>query len=84
MQISIEQAKTIYREAIDLRSHDGESASGCEAVTAEIERVARARTERDAAAVIAWWHHDSSLVSDTPAAAVRRIRRATRAVRGPT
>ncbi|BCQ28561.1 hypothetical protein NK8_82730 (plasmid) [Caballeronia sp. NK8] len=81
MKISIEQAKTIYREAIDRMASDGESASWWEEVTAAVEEVASARTERDAAAVIAWWHHDWSLVSDTPAAAVRRIRRAARTAR---
>jgi hypothetical protein len=80
MKISIEQAKAIYREAIDPRASDGESTSWWDDVRADVEQVVCARTERDAAAVIAWWHHDWSLCSDTPSEAARRIRRAARAI----
>ncbi|WP_082378083.1 hypothetical protein [Caballeronia cordobensis] len=81
MKIRIEQAKAIYREAIDPRASDGESPSWWHEIADEIEQVARAMTERDAAAVIAWWHHDWSLYSDSPACAARRIRHAARAVK---
>lgn len=81
MKISSEQTKVVYREAIDPMASDGESASWWEEIMAEVKQVACARTERDAEAVIAWWHHDWSLVSDRPAAAVRRIRRAVRAIK---
>lgn len=53
MKISIEQAKAIYREAIDPLASDGESTSWWDEVTAEVEQVASARTDRDAAAVLA-------------------------------
>jgi hypothetical protein len=79
MKLSIEQARTIYRDAIDPLASDGESISWWDDIRSEVEQVASARTERDAAALIAWWHHDWSLYSDTPMSAVRRIRRPARA-----
>jgi hypothetical protein len=81
MKTKIEHAKAIYREAIDPSASDGESTSWWDEVADEIEQVVRARTDRDAAAVLAWWHHDWSLFSDSPAAAAKRIRHAARAVK---
>jgi hypothetical protein len=81
MTRSIQQIKAIYREAIDPLASDRESLNWWDEVAKEVEQVTNARTEREAAAVIAWWHHDWSLYSDTPNAAARRIRRAAKVTR---
>ncbi|MBR8043168.1 hypothetical protein KDW40_01795 [Burkholderia cenocepacia] len=82
MTMTLESAKAIYRKAIDPHARESEPAAWWCAVSAEIEEVVKARTARDAAAVIAWWHHDWSTVSDDPVDAATRIRRAARDVGG--
>jgi len=71
-----DQAKAVYREAIDRSASDDEGASWWGDVTEEIRQVVAAKSAKAAAPVIAWWHHDWACVSDTPLAAAQRIRTA--------
>lgn len=77
--LTLEQAKTIYRAAVDARASDGEGPAWWNEVHAELDQVLAASTAKDAAKVIDWWHNDWSVVGDTPKAVVRRIRSAARA-----
>lgn len=81
MQISLNTAKDIYRKAIDPRASNTEGAAWWDEVADEVRDVLAARTLDDAAALIEWWHHDWTEVSDTPRAAAKRIREAARALR---
>lgn len=81
MQITIDTAKAVYRKAIDPRASDGEGAAWWDEVADEVRDVIAARSLADAAAVIEWWHHDWTEVSDTSRDAARRIREAARALR---
>ncbi|KVV07442.1 hypothetical protein [Burkholderia ubonensis] len=78
MNITLDAAKAIYRSAIDPRASDRESAEWWDEVADEVRDVVAARTVDEAAIVIAWWHRDWSLGSDTPRAPAMRIRRAAR------
>ncbi|MCC8397324.1 hypothetical protein LJ656_32635 [Paraburkholderia sp. MMS20-SJTR3] len=81
MQITLDTAKEIYRHAIDPRASDGESSAWWDEVADEVRDVIAARSLGDAAAVIEWWHHDWTEVSDTPRDAAKRMREAGRALR---
>ncbi|PVX85683.1 hypothetical protein [Paraburkholderia unamae] len=81
MHITLDTAKAIYREAVDSRASDGEGATWWDEVAAEVRDVIAARTVIEAANVIAWWHHDWAVVSDTPRAAAKRMRDAARMLR---
>lgn len=81
MQLSLDSAKKIYREAIDSRASDGEGKAWWDEVAHEVRDVIAARTLEDAAAVIEWWHHDWTEAFDTPRNAARRIRERARALR---
>ncbi|NIE81956.1 MULTISPECIES: hypothetical protein [unclassified Burkholderia] len=81
MQITLDTAKAVYRKAIDPSTGDGEGAAWWSEVADEVRDVIAARSLGDAAAVIAWWHHDWTEVSDTSRDAARRIRAAARALR---
>lgn len=74
-------AKAIYRQAIDPDAGDGEGTVWWSEVIAELAEVLSARTLREAAAVIEWWHHDWSMVGDTAKGAAARIRNAYTASR---
>lgn len=78
-ELDLARAKAIYRQAIDARASDHEGALWWEAVRLELDQVAAAPTVGAAAAIIAWWHPDWSMVGDTPRAAASRIRREVRA-----
>lgn len=78
--LTLEGAKTIYRAAVDGRASDAEGAEWWAAVHAELDQVLAARSTAEAARVIAWWHHDWTLVGDSAKAAAQRIRAAARAV----
>ncbi|CAB3735533.1 hypothetical protein LMG22037_05975 [Paraburkholderia phenoliruptrix] len=78
MDLSLDTAKAIYRHAIDPRASDGESEAWWEEVADEVRDVVAARSMSEAAAVIAWWHHDWTVVSDTPVDVAKRIRAAAR------
>lgn len=79
--VSIDQAKMVYRSAIDARASDAEGDAWWQEVQHEVSSVLSARTLSDAACVIAWWHHDWSCVGDTPRAAAKRLRDAGRTLR---
>ncbi|MBF5008723.1 hypothetical protein [Burkholderia pseudomultivorans] len=81
MQITLDTAKAVYRKAIDPRVSDGEGVAWWDEVADEVRDVIAARSLADAAAVIEWWHHDWTEVSDTSRDAARRIREAARALR---
>ncbi len=68
--------KAIYRQAIDPKAGDGEGDAWWSEVGLELSGVLAAATLGEAAAMIAWWHHDWSSVGDTAQAAAQRIRRA--------
>ena len=79
--LTIERTKAIYRSAIDARAADGEGEAWWSEVQAEVAEVLAARTLCDAAAVIAWWHSDWSMVGDTSRAAAKRLREAARTIK---
>ncbi|WP_175924547.1 hypothetical protein [Burkholderia latens] len=81
MAISLDEAKAIYRQAIDSRAGDGEGAAWWDEVADEVRDVVAARTIGIAAELIAWWHHDWTSVSDTPRDAATRIRDTARSMR---
>lgn len=68
--------KAIYRQAIDPNASDGEGDAWWSEVGAEVSDVLAAGSLDEAAAIIAWWHHDWSSVGDTARAAAKRIRSA--------
>jgi len=72
--LSMEEAKTIYRAAIDSDASDGEGLSWWQEVRDEVAQVLDARTLAAAADVISWWHNDWRRVSDHPRAAAKRLR----------
>jgi hypothetical protein len=78
--LTLDRAKAIYRTAVDSTASDGEGADWWAEVHAELREVVAARTAAGAATVIAWWHHDWSMVGDTAKAAAQRIRSAARVV----
>ena len=82
-ELSLQDAKTLYRTAIDARARDTEGAHWWEAVRSEISAVIAAPSVHAAAAVIAWWHADWSQVADSPRGAAGRLRKAARSVRLP-
>ncbi|WP_369050121.1 hypothetical protein [Burkholderia gladioli] len=81
MQITLEAAKAIYRQAIDPRASETEGPAWWNEVADEVRDVIAARTLAAAAAMIEWWHRDWTQVSDTSRDAARRIREAARALR---
>lgn len=64
MTNTFDAAKAIYREAIDLQASDGKGSTWWEAVVNEVRSVVAARSVREAADVIPWWHQDWTVVSD--------------------
>lgn len=81
MPITLDSAKAIYRQAIDSRASEAEGPAWWGEVADEVRDVVAARTMGEAAAVIDWWHHDWTVVSDTPRDAAKRIRDAARVLR---
>lgn len=65
MSIPLENAKAIYRRAIDPRASDREGEAWWAAVADEVSMVVSAKDAVATAAVIAWWHHHWSQVADT-------------------
>ncbi|QBR04404.1 hypothetical protein [Paraburkholderia pallida] len=80
MTLSFDVLKTVYRQAIDPRASDRDPSIWWDAVAQEMREVVLAGTDREAAAVIEWWHNDWASVSDTPVAAARRIRQSVRLI----
>lgn len=79
-QLTLDQARAIYRQAIERTVRDDEGADWWQAVHQEVIRVLAARNLAAAAAEIAWWHSDWGAVGDTAAAAARRLRQAAKAL----
>ena len=78
----MDQAISIYKEAIDQAASTGEGLEWWQEVFAEMRAVVAAPTIRAAAGVIAWWKSDYEWkqIGDTPARAAGRIRRVAKNV----
>jgi len=77
-EMTIDEAKRIYREAIDSCAGDAHGADWWAEIAKEMRDVCAAASVAAAADVIEWWHHDWSAVSDTAKAAAKRIRAAAK------
>ncbi|RZT35446.1 hypothetical protein [Cupriavidus agavae] len=86
MEMTLEQVKQIYREAMDPLAKDAEGSDWWASVFANVTGVVRAKSLIDAAEVIQWWHSDWewNQVADSPLEAAQRIRDAAHAVGSPT
>lgn len=82
MNISIEQVKAIYRQAIDTNARDGEGADWWAVVALEVVAVIRAPRGAEAAKLISWWHSDWewTQIGDSAIEAANRIREGARAL----
>lgn len=76
MFIDLDTMKAVYRQAIRPKPADEGGGDWWAEVAAEVKAVIDAPTIDAAAAVIAWWHHDWSLVGDTAKQSARRLRTA--------
>jgi len=74
MQLTLDQAMTIYHRAIDKTAGAGEGEDWWLGVKSEMEAVIAAPTKASAADVIEWWHRVWNDVGDTPVRAAGRIR----------
>lgn len=79
-ELTVEQAKQVYRAAIDSAAREDEGVEWWAAVVDAVRKVCAAKSAKAASTVIAWWHHDWSCINDTPRAAAQRIRAAAKAI----
>jgi hypothetical protein len=70
-----DQAIQIYQSAVDPTMGAEQGAQWWEDVSAELDAVIAAPDSVGAAGIIAWWHHDWSMVGQTPKRVAGRIRR---------
>ena len=77
-ELTLDQAKRVYRSAIDAKASDAECAYWSSEVAREERQVCAATYLKAAAAVIEWWQHDWSAVVDSANAAAQRIRQAAK------
>ena len=70
-----DQAIQIYQGAVDPTVGADQGAEWWAEVRAELDAVVSAPDTATAADIIAWWHHDWSLVGQTPKRVASRIRR---------
>lgn len=77
-ELTLAQAKQVYRTAIDATASDAEGAHWWIEVANEVRQVCAATSVNAAATVIDWWHHDWSVVGDSAKAAAERIRHAAK------
>jgi hypothetical protein len=70
-----DQAMQIYQRAVDPTMGAEQGEQWWAVVSAELEAVIAAPDSAAAAGIIAWWHHDWSMVSQTPKRVAGRIRR---------
>ena len=70
-----EQAIRIYQGAVDPTMGEEQGVQWWADVSAELEAVIAAPDSAAAASIIAWWHHDWSMVGQTPKCVAGRIRR---------
>ncbi|MFG0678827.1 hypothetical protein [Delftia sp. WSY_7] len=75
-ELILDEAKRVYRAAIDASASDAEGDEWWINVASEVRRVCAATPVEAAAAMIEWWHHDWSAVGDSAKAAAQRIRQA--------
>lgn len=73
-ELTIDQAKSVYRAAIDAGASDCVGADWWADVVCEVRQVCAAHSVKAAASVIEWWHHDWRMVGDTAKDAASRIR----------
>lgn len=78
VEMTTDEAKRIYREAIDATAGNAHGEDWWAAVAREMRDVCAAASIAAAADVIEWWHHDWSTVHDTAKAAAKRIRAAAK------
>lgn len=69
------QAIQIYQRAVDATIGAEQGTQWWAEVSAELDAVIAAPDSTAAADVIAWWHHDWSMVGQTPKRVTSRIRR---------
>lgn len=74
--LTIEEVKTIYRQAIDPGAHDLWGEDWWSAVAEEVVLVVSAPSAAAGAKAIEWWHWNWSQVGDSAIEAARRLRRA--------
>lgn len=77
-ELTLDDAKQVYRAAIDPSASDDEGADWWIEVASEVRRVRAATLLNAAAAVIEWWHHDWSAVGDAAKAVAQSIRQAAK------
>lgn len=70
-----DQAMQIYQRAVDPTMGAEQGGQWWAVVSAELEAVIAAPDSAAAAGIIAWWHHDWSMVGQTPKRVACRIRR---------
>lgn len=76
--MSFDQAKLVYRTAIDEYVSDDAGSDWWARVSQEMHQVCAATSVSAAAAVIEWWHQDWSVVGDSAIMAALRIRTAAK------
>lgn len=76
MELTLEQVKVIYRDAIDAKARDGEGLDWWASVAADVLAVVSAPSIRSASDRLAWWHSEWEWVQigDSASAAAKRIR----------
>ncbi len=74
--MNLDHAISIYNEAIKPTAPAANGRDWWHQVHAELEAVVAAPTNAAAGAIIDWWHHDWSMVGDSPTRAAGRIRKA--------
>lgn len=79
-ELTFDQAKRIYRAAIDSAARDDEGKEWWESVACEMREVCGATSVKAAATVIDWWHNDWSCVGDSATSAAQRIRAAAKSI----
>jgi hypothetical protein len=73
--IPLELVMKVYEEAVEKTCPAAHGRDWWLQVQREITAVVAAKTNRDAAEVIDWWHHNWRDFNDTPTRAAGRIRR---------
>ncbi|WP_313315375.1 hypothetical protein [Pulveribacter sp.] len=79
LQLSDEQARAIYCQAIDLLADDGNGEHWWREVCKEMRQVDAAPDAPAAARIIEWWHDDWARAGDCALSAALRVRQAAAA-----
>lgn len=82
MELTLDQVRTIYRQAIDPKAKDAEGSDWWDSVSANVLDVTTAPTIAEAAKAIEWWRSawEWKQFGDSAKAAARRIRQAARSI----